>query len=33
LAMSQSGHDNSLKSGSRMVRRFARSVNARADHG
>jgi hypothetical protein len=31
--MGQSGHGDGLKSGSCMVRRFARSVNARADHG
>ena len=33
LAMGQSGHGDGLKSGKRMVRRFARSVNARSDHG
>jgi hypothetical protein len=33
LAMGQSGHGDGLKSGKRMVRRFARSVNALSDHG
>ncbi|BAR59445.1 hypothetical protein NK6_6292 [Bradyrhizobium diazoefficiens] len=31
--MGQSGHGNGLKSGRCMVRRFAPSVNAPADHG
>jgi len=33
LAVSQSSHGNGLKSERCMVRRFAGSVNARADHG
>jgi hypothetical protein len=33
LAMRQSGHGDGLNSGSYMVRPFAHSVNARADHG